>query len=548
MSRGLSLPHVCRIEWICVAAAASCLAGGVAKGQADPSQWTEAKRRRVAAVEARPWRVIFNDDSEALAHPGADDPDVFMSVRLRPLAESGVSTVSLSVLGNWGDAPSYDSKVQPIHGDASGGPPPGYKAYAHNLKALITAGRCPLQTATDFAHENDIELFASVRMNDVHDSFIDGLITTWKRENPQLLVNAQGRNDNKSLYVTAQDYTHEPVRQRKLEVIEEIAGRYDVDGLALDFIRHPVFFSPTMRDEPVTAEQIAIMTSLMGRIRAIADAAAAKRGRPMLIAARIGDTIDLSRRIGLDVQAWLEQDLVDMLIVGGGYAPDSLALTDVVTAAGPYAVAVLPCDNSVRETTTLRRAFVSRWHHLGAGGVYYWNLSLPFTHPTKLTGDKLAAVRVGSYAILHEAVDPANLVHLDKLYETDGEVFRYYAHASSRPALPMQVMRGHTAEHTIVIGDDVEAATAAGKFKEAALTFRLAGAVTGEYFAVTLNGTPLNNRQVTETNEQHTWIRFALTAPPLRLGANVVQISLDEAAGAEAVVIQRTKLNINYSP
>ena len=548
MSCGLSLQHVCRFKWICVAAAVSCLAGGVAKGQVDPARWTQVKRPRVAAVEARPWRVIFNDDSEALAHLGADTPDGFLAVRLRPLAGSGVSTICFSVLGNWGDAPSYDCKVQPIHGDASGGPPSGYKPYAHNLKAMITAGRCPLQIVTDFARENDIELFASVSMNDVHDSFIDGLITTWKREHPQLLVNPEGRSDNKSLYVTALNYTHEPVRQRKLEVIEEVAGRYDVDGFSLDFIRHPVFFSPTMRDEPVTAEQIDIMTSLMRRIRAITDAAAAKRGRPMLIAARIGDSIDLSHRIGLDIPAWLEQDLVDMLIVGGGYAPDSLALTDVIEAVRPYGVTVVPCENSVKAPIMFKRALVSRWHHLGAGGVHYWNLSSAFTHPTKLAGDKLAAVRTGSYAILHEAVDPAKLVHLDKLYETDGEVFRYYAHASSRPALPMQVKRGQTAEHTIVIGDDVEAATRAGKFKEAALTFRLAGAVAGEYFAVALNETPLNNGQVTETNEQHTWIRFALTAPPLRLGANVVQISLDEAAGSEAVVIEQTKLNINYSP
>ena len=57
------------------------------------------------------------------------------------------------------------------------------------------------------------------------------------------------------LYTTAQDFSHEAVRQRKLEIIEEICQRYDVDGFELDYIRHPVLFSRRMRGESCTADE-----------------------------------------------------------------------------------------------------------------------------------------------------------------------------------------------------------------------------------------------------------------------------------------------------
>jgi len=345
--------------------------------------WSEAKQARMEAA-GRQRRVIFNDDSAELSRDDANTPESFLSRRLKPLVGTHVDTISWSVLGTWADAPVYDSKVQPIYGDAQGGLLGSPRSTA-NVKALIAAGHCPLQVVIDFAHDNGMEAFASVRMNDVHDSFVPKGITIWKKQHPELLVDTIGMLPNMQLYTTAQDYTHEQVRQRKIEIIEDICQRYDVDGFELDYIRHPVLFSRLMRGEPAAQHEVEIMTTFMGRIRQITDEAAARRGRPILIASRVPDSFELSKNIGLDLEAWLEQDLVDILIAGGGYAPFSLPVAEFTEVAHQYGVLVYPCINQgaaegVSGGAFLEgvRALAANWYQAGADGIYTWNFGTPF--------------------------------------------------------------------------------------------------------------------------------------------------------------------------
>ena len=61
------------------------------------------------------------------------------------------------MLGGWADAPVYDSKVQPIYGDAHGEGPRYWTAQTKNIKAMVQAGTCPLRVTIDFAHENGME-------------------------------------------------------------------------------------------------------------------------------------------------------------------------------------------------------------------------------------------------------------------------------------------------------------------------------------------------------------------------------------------------------
>ena len=65
------------------------------------------------------------------------------------------------------------------------------------------------------------------------------------------------------LYVTAQDFSHPQVRDRKFEIVKEVCRRYDIDGVDLNFIRHPMFFSRGMRGEPASKAEIEIMTGLL---------------------------------------------------------------------------------------------------------------------------------------------------------------------------------------------------------------------------------------------------------------------------------------------
>ena len=121
------------------------------------------------------------------------------------------------------------------------------------------------------------------------------------------------------LYWTAQDFTHQQVRDRKFEIIEEVCQRYDIDGIDLNFMRHPVFFGHTMQGLPVSAAELDIMTRLIRRIRRLTDARGLERDRPILIAAIVSDSFQLCKNVGLDLEPWIEEDLVDIVIPGLGY-------------------------------------------------------------------------------------------------------------------------------------------------------------------------------------------------------------------------------------
>ena len=490
--------------------------------------WSEIKRARVEAAQ-RPRRIIFNDDTHELALEDANTPEGFLAHRIAPLAETQVGTISWSVLCGQFDAPAYDSKVQQIYGDAQGAPVKYWHRVTENVKTLAREYRCPLHLVCDFSHGHDMKTFASVRMNDVHDSFMDAnAMTVWKRTHPEFMVNTRGTLPEFELYTTAQDFSHEAVRQRKLEIIEEICQRYDVDGFELDYIRHPVLFSRRMRGEPCTADEIDIITSMMEKIRSLTDAAAKRRGRPLLIAVRVPDTFTTSLDNGMDVSVWLGRDLIDILIIGGGYAPWSLPVETWVEAARPYGVPVYPCVNLGKESLPLVRGLASNWYRAGVDGLYFWNLGTPFEF---MTGDQLVEVRRCCYACVHEVGDADMLVGKDKLFSVDsatGGILPYYAHLSAPRLLPIESKRGALRTGVIgrlplIVGDD------AGSHPptKATLNLEFDDPSWKDALLIRLNGEELTNGQFAPASDgqMDCQLAYDVQVPPLRTGRNVVELA-----------------------
>ena len=520
------------------------------------TDWSAAKRARAEAAQRRR-RVIFNTDAEEMTHEGANTVEGFLAPRLSPLVGTHVGAISYSVIN--GDAATYASKVQPVFGEAHGNPTPPhpdfYEHYVANLNALIQAGHCPLQIVTDFAHDNSMEAFASVRMNDVHDSFIPGWQTTWKKQHPELLVDTQGMLPSMQVYTTAQDFTHEQVRQRKLEIIEEIRQRYDIDGFELDYIRHPVFFSRTMRGLPVTKDEVETMTSLMRRIRQITDKAAVRRRRPVLLSARVPDSFALAMNIGLDLKTWLEQDLVDILIAGGGYAPFTLPVADFAKAAHQYDVPVYPCVNlaaalHVSEGAYLEcvRALAANWYQADADGIYLWNLGSSFIVPLLAdSGEDLITTRRRFYACLDEVGEAKALVGKDKLFCVDASVDANYTFVSSQPPLPLTLRKGGVQRTPLVVGDDVEAASNNSLLVRLKLMLKLKGPVEQEALLLRLNDDTLSDGEflTLDAEEQESQINYPISAPPLRAGLNLIEVSL-ASVPAGPVELHSIILKVEY--
>ena len=521
-----------------------------------PDQHLAGDNARVARQQAlgKQRRIIFNDDTYELSRVDANTPAGFLRRRLQPLVGTPVDTISFSVLGGWGDAPIYDSRIQPIFGDAHGGPPQQWSPYtARNIKALIHSGRDPLQIVIDFAHDNDMELFASMRMNDCHDSFLPPLVTLWKKNHPELLVDRRGIPHDREahplgLYVIAQDFSHAEVRQRKFEIIEEVCQRYDVDGVDLNFIRAPVFFSSTMRGEMVNDEEIEIMTNLLRRIRRFTDRHALKRGRPILLAAIVPDNPQLARNVGLDVKAWMENDLIDIVIPGLGYAPYTLPVEEWTNLAQPYGVKVYPCINRKAPQgigdQDVAKGFcgvASNWYQAGADGVFFWNLGTPLEH---MSGEKLIAKRNFFYTALPHLGSAESLIGQNKIFGTDDPVLSYYQHIASTPPLPVEIKPERVQQIPLEVGDDLGAEEKSGRLESLKLVLRFASQINADSFVTRLNNHELKAGQVDDADRRQ--ISFQLSSGLVQQGHNRVEVLLQRNDSQKSAILSSVRLWVLY--
>ena len=266
--------------------------------------------RKAAARRTR--RIIMNNDGNDLNRVAPDQtvtPDLFLNARTTTLAGSQVDAIfyCTGVFNHY----THRSPIAELLDSE--------QSAARRVHELIPLGTDSLETIVRFCHENDMEAFWSMRMNDTHDASPSAafLMTRWKRQHPDWLV---GKPDGAYPYAcgrwSALDYGIPAVREQTYALLADVAARYDVDGLELDFFRHPVLFRQQLTGEPVTAEHRAMMTDLIRRIRTMADEVAEARGRPLLLAMRGFDSVGFSNALGIDLERWLGEGLIDLFAAG----------------------------------------------------------------------------------------------------------------------------------------------------------------------------------------------------------------------------------------
>ena len=272
-----------------------------------------AAQRKLYAARHR--RIIMNNDGNdtlGTRRGETHTPEAFLARRTAALAGSQVDAIFYC--DGIFDTYTHRSEESERRRTASG----DRKYWAEEL--IEKVGKDPLEIITDWGHAHDMEVFWSMRMNDSHDSSpaYAKLMPRWKKENPELMMAPKPtRFPYGSSRWSSVDYGKAKARDKVFRILRDVATRYDVDGLEMDFLRHPMFFKPQLLGEPVTQEHCDMMTGLLARVRAMADDVGRKRDRPMLIAVRVPDSVRYCKEIGLDLEAWLERDLVDLLIGAG---------------------------------------------------------------------------------------------------------------------------------------------------------------------------------------------------------------------------------------
>lgn len=215
-------------------------------------------------------RILYNDDAdEQYLGYGYDEfvtrEEKFLETRFGPCVGTQVDTFVWCV-GN-GATPPWGKGNEKLH--------PCLESSERATDLIVEAG-----------HRAGMEVWGSLRMNDLHDAFRGSLAEAndpLKREHPEYLCYRQDEgypsDVKESTLWTAFNFARPEVRQYRLEFIERNCRDHDFDGYELDFTRFPWFFR--LGEE---VEHVETMTEFIRQIRAITNEIRERRSRPLLLA------------------------------------------------------------------------------------------------------------------------------------------------------------------------------------------------------------------------------------------------------------------------
>ena len=541
------------------------------------------ENRRAARWRKR--RIIYNNDGndvreawtgverrhdleeKLFARSGAELIDDFLNARSRPLVGTQVDSIwYCSCMA--GVTFSHHTKLGGFHG----------KGVPQEL--VETYGRDNLRLQTDFCRENDLEVFWSLRMNDAADSFPEGSrrwtfpLDHFKRAHPQYVMGdpgewIEGKAHNK--YWSYLDFSYEPVREHIFSLIQEVVQNYDVDGIELDFFKRFPYFRETLDWLSVDQQHLDMMTDLVRRLRRMADETGQQRGRPVLLAARAPFNLPDARFVGLDLEKWLQEDLIDILIAGGYYESEMTeSFKEIVDLGHKYGVPVYPCIewsfwnhwafldlgagehrrfeswvgtlyggqparrnrqsyavtfNSWEGTMAAWRAAATNLFNAGADGIYTFNAFF------------------AEQDIWSEIGDPATMAGKDKIFGVD----RFGGDSSFNDVHEMELKQGGPVSVQFQVGEDV----ASGNAPELRFRLHLWGFTSNDDLDVKLNNEPLDGLEPAGPPQAHSagqWLECQPRPSQVHRGENRVEIVVrkrDESMQTP-LVLDAVQLYVRY--
>lgn len=339
-----------------------------------------------AAPSEKPWILAINEDNdrymvtakgEALTEKGVRD--YFDSV-----AAGGAVTHFFMCVN--GQRTSYDSKVwEPIWLGVNDRTERGHTnaPWCVNAKILHDRGIDVWKIWCEQAREKGISPWISMRMNDAH--YCSYMYKVHRNENfwwdhPEWwrVPHSHGK---KGYALQALDFAHAEVRKHAMDLVKEILGRWDMDGIEIDWMRQRCCLTPGKERELAY-----LLTDFMREVRFHANAAGRRLGHPVKVAVRVSSFIAGAEANGFDIVTWAKEGLVDVVIPSVGYwTPDyNMKVDEWRTVLGSLGrkITILPSTDIGMQSFNRYRMLI--WHDMaflrgwaanasGGDGIYLFN-------------------------------------------------------------------------------------------------------------------------------------------------------------------------------
>ncbi len=431
-------------------------------------------------------RLVYYNDAHHF-HAKRIDPPLSIHQLQWPVDEVAGTGVELLVLGlGYGDVYFHDSKVGRVVGQK--------KEVWENIidwrimrmvKDAAAMGTDQVREVIKRGKEIGMPVFPSLKFQDSAEPEAErcGLL---KWEHGADVCLGEGEEEP-----WCYDFTNELVIQDKMAMIREMLDDYEADGIELDFMFRPRYFRAAEIEQGTP-----LMTEFVAGVRKLAKETGERQGREIPILARVAYARDDNLRVGLDVETWLKNGSIDMVVgevrehLLDPCIVDARWMADAANAAG--AAAYLRPPNLVYDERTaiphieMYRALGQTLRWQGFAGMYLGYLPWPLS--------------TTEYQVLREVAYPEVVARQDKRYvlqprESEGP----YSSAPTRQ-LPAPLEEGKTASVEVLVADDLDDAIRDGEARESILTLRFANMCIEDEIEVRLNGTvlPMEDAEITD--------------------------------------------------
>lgn len=519
-----------RVFLRCLLVALIAMGSGLSSPCAEPVEseaLSELRSERVRLAERARRLIMNNDGCDCLYFPGGQEvtEENFLKLRTSGLADTHVDSIFYCTISSGFGNFTHDTKVGHILAE----PLPAFYRDAGKLNIageLISSGTDPLRIVTDFAHGKGMECFWSMRMNDTHDVAHTPenpyyLFPALKKDHPEWLI-SDFKNPPPHGRWSSVNYSVAEIRDLAFRYIEEVCQNYDVDGIEMDFFRHLTYFASVANGGKASDKEREMMNQLMRRIRSMSESEGVKRGRPILLAIRVPDSVGFCRDMGLDIEGWMGEGLVDILIPSGYFRHHHWE--DAVALGHEHGAQVIPCltESRVKGETRFKRQTIEGYRGraanawaAGADGLEIFNVFNPES------------------PVWSELGSSAELEFADKLYfvtPIDGTADDWMAGGEDYRVMPLLspghpefLKVGEAFSTEIVVSENAEAASK----RKTTLHLNLPALTNPEMIEMRFNGHVLKSVAL-----RIGWVDYALSAEHLVKGINRIDLLLLDAPAA----------------